>query len=89
MPRDRAADLTIDEAFGRVIRTLRTKRGLSQEALGHLSASGRTYISELERGRKGASLKTVFRIANELGVRPSELVRRVEKLMTEPVKRAR
>jgi transcriptional regulator with XRE-family HTH domain len=83
VPRDRATDLSVDEAFGRVIRLLRTKRGLSQEALGHASASGRTYISELERGHKGASLKTVFRIANELGVRPSELVRRVEKLMSE------
>jgi transcriptional regulator with XRE-family HTH domain len=68
----------VDEAFGVVLRSLRLDRGLSQEQLGNDSTSGRTYISELERGEKGASLKTVFRLAPHLGVSPAELVGLVE-----------
>ena len=70
--------LTIDEAFGRVLQELRVEHGLSQEELAHATESGRTYVSELERGVKGPSLKTVFRFAATLGVTPSELVARVE-----------
>jgi len=68
----------VDDAFGQVLRSLRRRRGLSQEHLGHESGSGRTYISELERGEKGASLKTVFRLAVPLETEPSEIIRLVE-----------
>jgi transcriptional regulator with XRE-family HTH domain len=67
----------VDEAFGLVLRSLRLARGLSQERLGNDAGSGRTYISELERGVKGASLKTIFRLAPLLGVEPAEIVRQV------------
>ena len=68
----------IEQVFGSVLRTLREERGLSQEQLGNEAGSGRTYISQLERGEKGPSLKTVFRLAPHLGVPPSEIVRLVE-----------
>jgi transcriptional regulator with XRE-family HTH domain len=68
----------VDAAFGRVVRALRLERGLSQEQLGHDSGGGRTFVSELERGEKGASLKTLFRLAPHLGVAPHEVIRRVE-----------
>jgi len=74
----RAPRPTVDEAFGLVLAELRRERGVSQEQLGHESGSGRTYISELERGKRGASLKTLFRLAPHLGVGPSDVVRRVE-----------
>jgi len=69
----------VDLAFGRVLRSLRERQGLSQERLGHESQSGRTFISELERGEKGASLKMVFRLAPHLGVSANAIVRLVEK----------
>ena len=78
------ADRQIDEAFGLVLTRLRHERGLSQEALGHGTNSGRTYVSQLERGKRGASLKTLFRFANHLGVAPSEIVRLVEDKMVGP-----
>jgi len=61
-----------------VLRKIREEQGLSQERLGQESGSGRTYISQLERGEKGPSLKTVFKLAAQLGCSPSEIIRRVE-----------
>ncbi len=71
----------VDLAFGRVLRKLRETRGLSQEQLAHIAESGRTFISELERGEKGASLKTVFRLAPHVGVSPSEIVERMDAIL--------
>lgn len=68
----------VDAVFGRVLRAIRTERGLSQEALGLASGNGRTFVSQLERGERGASLKTLFRLAPCLGVSVTEIVRRVE-----------
>jgi transcriptional regulator with XRE-family HTH domain len=68
----------IDEAFGLVLARIRKERGYSQESLGHASDSGRTYISQLERGKRGASLKTLFRLAGQLQMTPSTLVAMVE-----------
>jgi transcriptional regulator with XRE-family HTH domain len=68
----------VDEAFGRVLARIRHERGFSQEGLGNASGSGRTYVSELERGKRGASLKTVFRLAEHLEMPPSKIVKMVE-----------
>ena len=76
-----ASKLTVDEAFGLVLAELRLEAGLSQERLGNESGSGRTFISELERARRGASLKTLFRLAPHLGVQPAQIVARVEELL--------
>lgn len=70
--------LAVDRAFGHVLRELRLAAGLSQERLGLDIGSGRTYISQLERGERGATLKTLFRVAGRLGVQPSEIVHQVE-----------
>lgn len=75
----RGRHLSVDEAFGRVLREIRSQRGISQEALALAAGSGRTFISQLERGERGASLKTLFRLAAELGVRPAEIMARVER----------
>ena len=74
----------VEEAFGRVLRALREERGLSQEQLAHEAGSGRTFVSELERGVKGVSLSTLFRLAAVLEVAPFVLIRRVEAEMAAP-----
>ncbi len=71
----------VDLAFGRVLRELREETGVSQERLGQEAGSGRTYISQLERGEKGPSLKTIFKLAPHLGSSPAEMIRRVEALL--------
>lgn len=70
---------SFEEAFGSLLRSYRKAHGgLSQERLGQDIGSGRTYMSELERGFRNPSLKIVFRLARQLGVRPSTMIRRLE-----------
>lgn len=80
-PTGSAERSAIDAAFGAVLRSLRTERGLSQEGLGNASGNGRTYVGQLERGERGASLKTVFALSKVLEVEPDEIVRLVVEQM--------
>jgi transcriptional regulator with XRE-family HTH domain len=65
---------TIEQQFGEALRQLRIQKKLSQEALGFESGYHRTYISLLERGKKSPSLNTIFKLADTLNIKPSELV---------------
>lgn len=65
-------------AFGQVLREFRKRRGLSQEALAHEADLERNYISLLELGRNSASIKTIFKLADALGLTVAELMRMVE-----------
>jgi len=67
--------------FGLVIKELRKSRGLSQEALSDEANLDRTFLSQLETGRKQPSLLTIFQLAVALGVDASELLRRVERML--------
>jgi transcriptional regulator with XRE-family HTH domain len=68
----------ITQAFGRVLRELRTRRGLSQEQLGFRSRVHPTYISQLERGLKSPSLEVIARVSEALGQRPHALIKAAE-----------
>lgn len=68
----------IDQAFAKVLRRLRIQCGLSQEELGAEAGLHRTYVSQLERGLKSPSLRTVQRIAEALDISVSELMSLVE-----------
>jgi transcriptional regulator with XRE-family HTH domain len=70
--------LTIEEAFGLTLQGLRKARKISQEELGFESGYHRTYISQLERGHKSPSLKTIFQLAAALKASPSAIILRVE-----------
>jgi len=71
-------DMSIEKFFGQVLQQLRKERGLSQEKLGFESGYHRTYISQLERGKKSPSLQTIFQLAKALKVEPSEIVERIQ-----------
>jgi transcriptional regulator with XRE-family HTH domain len=64
--------------FGKVLRTLREGKNLSQEKLAEYCDLDRTYISMLERGLRQPTISTIFKIADALDISPSELVRQVE-----------
>lgn len=81
-PGPTSRDVTVDQAFGQVLRSVRKRAQLSQEALGLASGNGRTFVSQLERGERGASIKTLFRLAAVLQVPPSRIVREVEDQLT-------
>jgi len=61
--------------FGERLRTLRKKRGLSQEAFASLCGLDRTYVGGIERGERNVSLRNIAIIARALGVTMSELTR--------------
>jgi len=62
------------ETFGRVLRELRAKRGLSQLALAERCDSNIAYISELERGLKVPTITMLLRLAIALDCRMRDLV---------------
>jgi transcriptional regulator with XRE-family HTH domain len=67
-------------AFGRVLKQERLKASLSQEEFAEVSGYHWTYISQLERGVKRPSLDAIFNLAETLGIAPSTLIRKVERL---------
>ena len=60
--------------FGRRLRKLREKRGLSQEALGRNTSLNRTSIQKLEAGECDPRLTTIRLLALGLRVPPRELI---------------
>ena len=71
--------LEISVAFGRVILRLRKERGITQESLAGDAGLQRKYISLLEKANYQPKISTVFKIAEGLGLKPSELIAMVEK----------
>ncbi|HUG89784.1 MAG TPA: helix-turn-helix transcriptional regulator [Planctomycetaceae bacterium] len=61
--------------FGARVRLLRTRAGLSQEALADRARIHRTYIGGIERGERNVSLKNICRIAKALQVPVADLFR--------------
>lgn len=62
------------DRFGKKLRAIRKKRGLSQEELADEAELHRTYISSVERGGRNISLLNIERLAKALDVAISELV---------------
>jgi transcriptional regulator with XRE-family HTH domain len=65
--------------FGLVIREIRKRQGLSHETLCDAANLDRTFLSQVETGRKQPSLLTVFRIAAALKQDVSEILGQVER----------
>ena len=63
---------------GQIIRDLRVRKGWSQEVLSGLAGIARSHLSGIENGEKNANVDTLWRIAEALGLRMSELMQRVE-----------
>ena len=73
--------MEIKEAFGQVLRDFRTEAGFSQERLALECDLDRTFISLLERGKRRATLDTVFALAATLEVTPVQMVEETSRLM--------
>ena len=74
------ARLPLHVAFGLVIRQLREEQGLSQEELGNRTGLHRNHVGQVERGELSPTLMSVDVLADALGLPPSELVARAERL---------
>lgn len=73
-----------ERAFGDALREIRKEKGISQEQLALDSGLDRTYVSLIERGSQSPTVRNVVRLANMLGVNPSQIIVRMEQLMRVP-----
>ena len=67
-----------EEALGEVLRAVRRRKGLSQEALAHAAEIERNYVSLVELGKHSPSVRILFKLCAVLELRPSELFTLVE-----------
>ncbi len=64
-----AKDCTdIKIAFGNRLRFLRNAKNLSQEKLAELADSDRTYISDVELGKRNISIVNICKLASALEI---------------------
>ncbi len=70
--------MDIIEVFGKNVRKLRNKKGLSQEQFAEICGLHRTYISDIECFTRNISLANVQRIASALDVEPYVLLKESE-----------
>jgi transcriptional regulator with XRE-family HTH domain len=61
--------------FGNRIKSLRLKRGLSQEEFAARTGYSRSYVSQVENGHYSASLDAIIVFANVLKVVPADLLK--------------
>jgi transcriptional regulator with XRE-family HTH domain len=64
----------LQRALGRNLRKHREALGISQEDFADQLGFHRTYLGAIERGERNLSLKSVERLANQLGVPPLSLL---------------
>jgi transcriptional regulator with XRE-family HTH domain len=65
---------SILKRFAKRVKSLRIKKGWSQEELGRRADLHRTYIGSIERRERNVSLLNVERIAKALGVDVRDLL---------------
>lgn len=64
--------------YGRAVRRIRLEQGISQEELAGRCGLHRTYISDIELGKRNLSLENIERIAFSLNKTLSNFFKEVE-----------
>ncbi|MBE6951185.1 MAG: helix-turn-helix transcriptional regulator [Ruminococcaceae bacterium] len=68
----------ISVRFGKAIRTLRCKERISQEELAYRCGLHRTYVSDVELGKRNVSLENIDRISQALNITLADLFTEVD-----------
>ena len=68
-------------AMGEALRRLRKDLGLSQEALAEKANVHRTFIGPIENAKRKITIDTLIKLANALGVKPSDVLKETEKTL--------
>ena len=66
------------KAVGNAIKKLRKETGKSQEVISGFAGIARSHLSMVENGTKQANFETLWKLADALGLKPSELVSKIE-----------
>ena len=64
----------LQKTVGRNLRAYRLERGLSQEAFADVLGVHRTYMGGVERGERNLTLKSLEKMAEQIGVEAGELL---------------
>ena len=64
-------------AYGKAVRAIRQDKKISQEELADLCGLHRTYISDVELGKRNVSLENIEKMANALDITLPKLFERV------------
>lgn len=60
--------------FGKRLRQLRLKKGITQEILSEEAGIGKNQVGLIERGQINVTISTIKKLAKNLGVHPKELL---------------
>lgn len=63
----------IEVKFGQRVKELRLKQSISQEELAFRCGLSKNYISDVERGTRNISLKSIEKVADGLAINIKEL----------------
>ncbi len=64
--------------FGKRLRELRRRNGLTQETLADRARLHRNYVGGVERGERNISLINIVELAQALGIKPSALLSKIQ-----------
>ena len=78
MDTDEVARLSV--AFGRAIKIRRVEMGFNQEELADRAKMARSFVSGVERGATKATVVSVWRLAQALECKPSDLWLKAEQI---------
>ena len=70
--------MSLQNNIGKAIRTLRARKGVSQEKLALETGIGRRYMSDIENGRRNVSLEIIKKLAEFFELSPSDFVKCIE-----------
>lgn len=70
----------IEIEFGKQVRALREKQGISQEAFAVKTGIHRTYVSSIELGKVQISIRIAQQLADALEIPLSTIWKRIEKV---------
>nr|ADO14693.1 C.OkrAI [Oceanobacter kriegii] len=73
--------MKVECAFGRILKQLRTAKGLSQEQLALSCGLDRTFISMLERGQRQPSLSSILSLSKSLETPAHEMLKKTTDLI--------
>ena len=68
----------IAKTIGQRVRNYRIEKGLSQEKLAELSGCHPTYIGQVERGEKNATLESIEKIASAMNISLAQLFEKID-----------
>ena len=67
-------ELTINEVFGKKVLERRLSLKISQETLANMADIDRTYLPDIEKGKRNVSLRVADKIAKALNVSLKDLL---------------